>query len=1417
MRGDDMTDTMADRFFAEQEAANSGTQNSREREAQRLLSKFEDACRDANLNEKGQERRVERLYKEAKRMPPSLHGEARAEAGDEVWGMIVARNVRLENRTRPIPVDDLPEDKVENWEKHRVRVEMHKWDLVAPKELTEPCDQCRDNRRCCQLTAKNELDMGCRSCLIHNVECNRPWRQLRQTSAAPLREGSALPLYARLPSVTSDMSEQFPPPLPHFPKATPTPGPSRITPQTPTTRKNTTLITQGAQRKRKNHVMAPPEAPLPIKKRKRDHAERADIDISSDPRSIASQLGSFSKHSTDVPWLTALRDAILKLSPEEQEEIRSDKANRDIWSTLVALDVWKLLNCEPFSTEKYVLVDGVINRAKMWTWDLKGAPLPEESMCSHCAPGQCQRPGRHSAAARCRRCLLKNINGCGIPKVSETPLSLDTVAGSSKHRLVPDEDEDQYVDGASPTKPSKRPASPTKRSRKSVVFLPSAEGEYTNANEFDVPIPTPKKGRGSPVKARFNPEIADMEALITSTDKSQYRSLAFLRSLLPRLLALSYHDQRVLQLAHPDLWSPLIFVVLSDEQCLDDTATQEGLDGNGRWSLNPQGKLLDATLFRWDLQATKVPTGKECRTCKKRGKECEFAAKSGMGFRGAASKRCRSCVLNSTKCSGLSVDALGPDVLALPTQQDSGQVYARPPPTPLLTLRHSYAADDNEGSSHEGASTNGELELRDKDDVLLEEIAEMITVHGEGEDIPWLRTLRAKARRLSPAGTKDLKANSPMYYTQIIALDIWDEQQYDPAVVALPSHLQWSSDGFMNGQRLEDWDLTPVAGEPCSDCHENGAVCYCPPLSGPAVFDPPPESCRRCMFKTPKGAKCDGIFTPRDGVKSRARPPMATGTPVDRQSHLRGSTEPQISSRPVRRGGNVTNTRALSSRDKRTNEADDLGSPIRKKRRTDAEQTNNPSSEPLTELSDDDSTVTTNTEVMAFLRTRQKSFTKGKNFVWDSLDVEWLLALRERVCALPPAEQHEFSKSHPSLHAQLVFVSLGEGNRRLEGTYVKARGRHDNLLLWDLVPLKAVNNCAGCPSGDCERVGMNSRSRKCRACWLKKAPCQLPRLQEDMAAAGLIDEQDEGTDAEETLPETPSLPNGAPETPQLARNDASPARRLPVEDSPTLPAPTDPTAITVDAAFLVCDHPPTLQRELARLQEAAATQLRQAECEIEESRSSLDAFQIRWECANSELDMVRAEVARLKSQLTEQTTDLEHANAIKEAEIASLTTQVAEIRAQKDLDDKKMKSLEEKYKERVNAYGELANTRAMEMQEYERLKIEHMAITGELRVVRDSRDARETELKELRASTSEQVREKEEELQRKESIIRAKDDKIRVLSDEIEVYKAHTSLTAAEVAQLRDDKRETSNDVHDILRLAKRISLRYPGLGSELS
>lgn len=106
--------------------------------------------------------------------------------------------------------------------------------------------------------------------------------------------------------------------------------------------------------------------------------------------------------------------------------------------------------------------------------------------------------------------------------------------------------------------------------------------------------------------------FAKIQSTIKSADKSEYRSLAFLRSLLPRLLALSYNDQRILQLAYPELWAPLIFVLLSEQQGRDDTATQEGLNGNGKWSLNEHGKLTEnANFVRWDLQAAKVPTGQE--------------------------------------------------------------------------------------------------------------------------------------------------------------------------------------------------------------------------------------------------------------------------------------------------------------------------------------------------------------------------------------------------------------------------------------------------------------------------------------------------------------------------------------------------------------------------------------------------------------------------------------------------------------------------------------------------------------------------------------------------------------------------------------------------------------------------------------
>lgn len=100
---------------------------------------------------------------------------------------------------------------------------------------------------------------------------------------------------------------------------------------------------------------------------------------------------------------------------------------------------------------------------------------------------------------------------------------------------------------------------------------------------------------------------------------------------------------------------------------------------------------------------------------------------------------------------------------------------------------------------------------------------------------------------------------------------------------------------------------------------------------------------------------------------------------------------------------------------------------------------------------------------MAFLRTRQKNFSKTQTLAWETLDVEWLSALLQRVCALSQAEQSEFHNKHPLLYAQLIFISLGEGDRRLEGTFLKVPHRSENLLAWDLVPPKIAENVCYLP------------------------------------------------------------------------------------------------------------------------------------------------------------------------------------------------------------------------------------------------------------------------------------------------------------------------------------------------------------------
>lgn len=59
--------------------------------------------------------------------------------------------------------------------------------------------------------------------------------------------------------------------------------------------------------------------------------------------------------------------------------MRIDPKTRNIWETLIALEVWKLLDCVPFPDERYNLVEGHVGRTNILLWDLKGTPVPSDS------------------------------------------------------------------------------------------------------------------------------------------------------------------------------------------------------------------------------------------------------------------------------------------------------------------------------------------------------------------------------------------------------------------------------------------------------------------------------------------------------------------------------------------------------------------------------------------------------------------------------------------------------------------------------------------------------------------------------------------------------------------------------------------------------------------------------------------------------------------------------------------------------------------------------------------------------------------------------------------------------------------------------------------------------------------------------
>lgn len=124
---------------------------------------------------------------------------AREEVGLETWSRIVARQVTLKASPRGIEINDMPEDEIESWANQRERCAMWDWDFhgrqadkkvrnhkdgTMSRLIAAQCGQCTANKRRCEYATASDPAIACRGCLLHGVDCDRPWREIAGPSSS---------------------------------------------------------------------------------------------------------------------------------------------------------------------------------------------------------------------------------------------------------------------------------------------------------------------------------------------------------------------------------------------------------------------------------------------------------------------------------------------------------------------------------------------------------------------------------------------------------------------------------------------------------------------------------------------------------------------------------------------------------------------------------------------------------------------------------------------------------------------------------------------------------------------------------------------------------------------------------------------------------------------------------------------------------------------------------------------------------------------------------------------------------------------------------------------------------------------------------------------------------------------------------
>ena len=89
---------------------------------------FENLCRDASLTEKGARTRIKTLREYALKMPVYVRRDARMEAGEDLWTMMVAYGVREAEKGY-----NEQNDAEDFWNDHCKQLGMVDWDLAARK------------------------------------------------------------------------------------------------------------------------------------------------------------------------------------------------------------------------------------------------------------------------------------------------------------------------------------------------------------------------------------------------------------------------------------------------------------------------------------------------------------------------------------------------------------------------------------------------------------------------------------------------------------------------------------------------------------------------------------------------------------------------------------------------------------------------------------------------------------------------------------------------------------------------------------------------------------------------------------------------------------------------------------------------------------------------------------------------------------------------------------------------------------------------------------------------------------------------------------------------------------------------------------------------------------------------------------